>query len=316
MTMRKLRSPNRGFTLIELLVVIAIIAILIGMLIPAVMKVKQAAAKTACGNNLKQIGLGLVNYESTNGSFPPGGVSLNAGGSNNYGNWAIYLLPFVEQNNLFAQYNFAKNNEDPANAAVVGTPVKVYSCPSDPNAGIASQPASGTYSGTLPHYATGSYRGVDGTSANFTTFWDNPGTGAAGATRGVLHSTNVGHTDGATTWTPEKITTITDGASNTLMVGEYYTATTPGRTTFWAYTYTCYAIGSAMPASQYLLADFDLCGTFGNSNACKRAFGSYHTGGLNFVFADGSVHFISSNINTTVYLALATVAGNETVGAY
>jgi prepilin-type N-terminal cleavage/methylation domain-containing protein/prepilin-type processing-associated H-X9-DG protein len=314
--MRKLPSRNRGFTLIELLVVIAIIAVLIGLLLPAVMKVKQAAVSTQCSNNLKQIGLGLVNYESTTGHFPPGG---NDGGQGDaaptYANWAIYLLPYVEQQNLYAAYNFAAVNEDPSNTNVVSTPVKTYTCPADPNAGVIDVPASGTYAGTLGNFATGSYRGVAGMS-DTNNFWDNVpanwttvgplGQQGAGAWRGVLHAVGFGAN-------VESISTITDGASQTLMVGEYYTATTPTRTTYWGYTYTCYAMGSAMNGSEYLLADFNKCGTIGVSNACKRAFGSNHTAGVNFVFADGSVHSISPNISGTVFQALATIAGGEAV---
>jgi len=308
MQMRLFTTRNRAFTLIELLVVIAIIAILIGLLLPAVMKVKQATAKVACSNNLKQIGLGLINYEGSNGTFPPGGVSLVAGGGSpgNYGNWAIYLLPFVEQGPLFSQYNFNVTNEDPANAAVVMTPVKVYSCPSDPNAGTTSKPA-GT-AAAYGAYACASYRAMDGKSDG-TNFWDNGPANwtGAGSWRGVLHSTWPAQGMNA-----EKITTITDGTSTSMMVGEYYTATTPTRTTYWAYTYTSYSMGSAMPNSAYMLADFDLCGkNSGNSNACKRGFGSYHSQGINFVFADGSVRFVPITIDVNVYQALATIAGGE-----
>src|SRR3712207_6392352 len=133
--MRKHLSRT-GFTLIELLVVIAIIAILIALLVPAVQKVRDAAARAQCQNNLKQIGVALHNYHDANKTFPAGGHSVPPAASINDQdglNWAIEILPYIEQQALFNQYDKAKRNSDAANNPVCMTPVPTYICPLDPN---------------------------------------------------------------------------------------------------------------------------------------------------------------------------------------
>src|ERR1700746_2675832 len=132
--MKRFLSPRRAFTLIELLVVIAIIAILIGLLLPAVQKVREAASRTRCSNNLKQIGLALHNYHDTNGLFPSGHVELKDAHGNYqyYSGWTIAILPYLEQENLFRQYlDNPVPNQDPRNQAFCRTFVGVYTCPSD-----------------------------------------------------------------------------------------------------------------------------------------------------------------------------------------
>jgi prepilin-type N-terminal cleavage/methylation domain-containing protein/prepilin-type processing-associated H-X9-DG protein len=335
------RTLPRGFTLIELLVVIAIIAILIALLVPAVQKVRDAAARTQCINNLKQIGLACHGYHDNYKHFPAGALyKLNADGKtfDYYENWAISILPFIEQGPLYKLYDLTQRNASTANAIVRQTVVSVYSCPSDPMPFSVGTPGSGPggTGGSAPVSMPGSYRacagadwggqdwGVDEGGSNEN--WDDATQvgwlmsnkyGTAGD-RGVMHAVNISVGAGF-----ERMGTISDGTSNTLMVGEYVTKTNPGRRTFWGYAYTSYSMSCVtFNQPRTLLADYDLC-TWSppgsqaspDTNQCKRGWGSVHgSGSINFVFCDGSVRSISRAIDmSNVMPALATIAGGEVI---
>jgi prepilin-type N-terminal cleavage/methylation domain-containing protein len=349
-----LRRGRQAFTLIELLVVIAIIAILIGLLVPAVQKVRDAAARLQCQNNLKQIGLALHNYHDTYKKFPsghemrsknwlgplpaPADAKFTTGRTSAnpfyFSNWAIQILPFIEQGNLFKQYNNNYTNEHPNNRFVVQQFVPVYSCPSDPNASTLENPGStpsGAQYGSF-QYAHGSYRGMTGINdyykgvnggsppdwggyPNEVTYLIQHITGPAA--RGVLHGV-----DDWNSLSNERIASITDGTSNTLMAGERATTTTTNRGTFWADSFNLYSLSSAGVESASLLADYSACTALlgqqdpnGNTDAfpCKYGWGSLHTGGINFVCCDGHVVFISTSINMTVFQSLATISGGEVI---
>jgi prepilin-type processing-associated H-X9-DG protein/prepilin-type N-terminal cleavage/methylation domain-containing protein len=351
------RLPRRvcGFTLIELLVVIAIIAILIGLLLPAVQKVREAAARMSCSNNLKQMGLALHNYHDVNNGFPP--AKINSGSAQdatqNYyegkpGTFIIrggqqiakvyshtgftLLLPFIEQDNLFKQYDmslpstheswdgYSANGHQPSdlanypngvtgttNEAVVGTYVKIYTCPSDVNPPpVDNYSLSGgywAYSGPKQrrsNYLFNCYFATDYTSSY------TPSSKYAGAFG----------TNGAAS-----IPAIHDGTSNTIAIGEarqqmcssYFGPRWGSGVHTSVHGYVPdYRFHINYPAG----SDHSLC--YSSDPRIQRlqyawGFGSWHTGGANFLFCDGHVRFLPDSMAFPVFQALCSIDGGETV---
>ncbi len=321
-----MRNTNSrpAFTLIELLVVIAIIAILIALLVPAVQKVREAAARTQCQNNLKQIGLAVHNYHDVYKAFPYGNKRNVQNPPPNgdtdcnftWSTWTIEILPYIEQGALYKQYDQTKFNQDSSanQAAVRVTGVPIYQCPSDPNGFMPMVPATGPgCSGCGPadlQYMPGSYKGMSGMKDPTQDAYFDDASKAASINkglRGILHTVEAGTGLGK-----ERMGTIIDGTSNTILAGEYSTATNLGRRGFWAYGYNQYNLGAAGPSSGTLLPDYDACvAATGDSDACKRGWGSFHTGTISFVFCDGSVRGLTTNINMTTFQGLATICNNE-----
>jgi hypothetical protein len=271
----------------------------------------------------------MHNYHSAIGTFPPGGITNGPCCTTMSGpNWAIFLLPYIEQDNLFQQYKVNLPNEDAANAAVVATSIKTYNCPSDPNIGQLLVPDSGPGNTLGRKYATSSYRAVAGTTDGTNWFDAECGRATPTSLRGVLHSMSdatyptpfpKGYT--APPYGKESLASISDGTSNTLMVGEYTTRTQPGRTTFWAYTYTSFAMSEIVlpPQSRQFLNDYIACtnitipGFTNGINPCKRGWASFHAGVNNWLLADGSVHAISVNADVLTLGHMASIADGTVV---
>jgi prepilin-type N-terminal cleavage/methylation domain-containing protein/prepilin-type processing-associated H-X9-DG protein len=350
---RRGRCARIGFTLIELLVVIAIIAILIALLMPAVQRVRESAQRAQCLNNLKQIGLGLHNHHDAKRTLPPGGMQTGVNGTVCYTNWAIEILPYIEQKNLYNLYNQLQVNTWPQNNQLVGQKqVPIYDCPSDNNVGRLEDPASGPGSGQP--WMHGSYRANSGRANDIMPFGGNPPYRGFWDTyepyfwpngrlnimyRGPLHGTATAYNGvPAPNYTepqtgqpinqmggPEKFANITDGLSNTFMVGEF-TLTKPvthdgsgeNRGTFWAYTYASYNQSSVSTLQETFTTNYDKCwltyqGQPYTDQACKRGWGSNHYDGVNFLMCDGSVRWISYATDINVMAKLATICGNEPV---
>jgi prepilin-type N-terminal cleavage/methylation domain-containing protein/prepilin-type processing-associated H-X9-DG protein len=286
-----------GFTLIELLVVIAIIAILIALLVPAVQKVREAAARTQCRNNLKQIGLALHGYHDRMKRFPPGYTSNVGAGNADLGpgwGWGAHLLDDLEQGNLKRQINFALDVANPANAPVRIQPLSVFLCPSD------APPPTFVAAGTSVDVASASYVAMFGTPEI---------TNNGGAGNGVFYRNS-----------RTRIADVTDGTSNTCFIGER-------SSNLAGVTWTGAVTGAYVPAragSPYgpegapvLVLGHTGAAAEGHTpnNAINHVddFWSRHTSGVNFLFGDGSVRNLSDSINPAVWEAIGTRAGGEPV---
>jgi prepilin-type N-terminal cleavage/methylation domain-containing protein/prepilin-type processing-associated H-X9-DG protein len=326
-----MRSPNprRAFTLVELLIVMAVIGVVIGLLLPAVQAAREAARRGQCANNLRQIGLGLNNYHNSLGTLPMGyaargryvdGATDTAPGWA----WATMILPQMEQSATFDAVNFVLAVEAPPNATVIRTTLVCYLCPSDSMRGLFPVLDSANPGNPLVTMTPSSYAACVGNNLSDTaTGLNNDGLG-----NGVIFRNSA-----------IRFAEITDGSSQTIMVGERAWANVNG---VWAGVVTngttrrgsmnrCPLTGALFyPAATLVQAHGHVLNTDTDEDGGLDDFSSLHPGGANFVFADGSVRFLKSVLRDSganssgssadssasrVLEALATRSGCEVISA-
>jgi prepilin-type N-terminal cleavage/methylation domain-containing protein len=342
----KVRS--RAFTLIELLVVIAIIAILIGLLLPAVQKVRDAAARLKCQNNLKQLGIALHAYHDGNGFLPPGGASDTPpwGSGGGWGSsWLVFILPYVEQNNVFKTLIFNAGgsgwNSSYVNAAQISNVgIPIYRCPATVLPQNVTNPPPGASSVMLPNYV-GLSGCVNGLIPNYNdTRISTGGSGTGCCTGGTTSGGGI-----LFAGSQVKLTDITDGTSNTMMVSEQsnWIVDTNGGKNAWTaagnYGWVIGANSSNAPPNYNNGGDARLmqcttiryainqttgwtpggaCGTTGvcGDTGDNIPLNSTHTNGINALLGDASVRFVTNSISLATLGMLSVRDDGLTVPSY
>jgi prepilin-type N-terminal cleavage/methylation domain-containing protein/prepilin-type processing-associated H-X9-DG protein len=298
-------AVRRAFTLIELLVVIAIIAILIGLLLPAVQKVREAAAMTKCRNNVKQLALALQNFHDVNKHFPPGGNSSNEL------SWHVFVLPYIEQDVLYKQFNLSagtfdgSNGTGPGKNALAANRIDGFLCPSctvetmlnDANVDTPELINGVIYPYTTHYYGVMGPKGVNPvTGANYLVSNSPAATHGGFSQQGILgRDTKVAFKD------------IIDGSSNTFLIGEisWYSQAVGSRYRSWVRGCdTAPACGGCRNIATSI--NTPSIATFNDI-----AFGSMHPHGTHFAMADGSVRFVTEDVALSLLLSTASRNGGE-----
>ncbi|WP_310820967.1 DUF1559 domain-containing protein [Stratiformator vulcanicus] len=297
---------RRGFTLIELLVVIAIIAILIALLLPAVQQAREAARRSQCKNNLKQIGLALHNYHDVASSLPSAMQMVNEGTSSVFYHgfgWGVMILPQIEREAIYQALNPRANRVgDVRQTAAARTAISVYRCPSDiaPTLNDEYGNDPDDYVSTSNYIAVyGAYDNNDGSSRNLPA-------GNDAEANGMMYLGSA-----------VKFRDVTDGLSNTLAVGErcYGKRTVFGGTDTYLGGHWLGATFSGVTFSGVMR------GIHTNNNSLiegsnVRSFASWHAGGVQFLLGDGSVRFLSENLDSTIQMNLANRRDGVVIGEF
>ncbi len=301
-----MKAPSRSaFTLVELLVVIAIIGILVALLMPAVQAAREAARRMQCSNNLKQIGIGFTNYESQIGVYPPGAFWTGSNTAGYRGSILVHLLPFIEQQNVYDQFDFTKqvDGQTMANGQEIGsTIISTYVCPSDDNRGTLNNRAIHNYSannGPTAHINNSSCNCANNWNSYSLSPYEKPDNFAGPFYRGGVSVTQ---------------SDIRDGNSNTIFFGEVRRACSNHTMAGWARSNN----GNGLVSTQVPI-NVDTCDPNASADPCRRpcnwatelAFKSQHPGGCLFVFGDGSVHFLSESIDHWNYQYLGAKADGQ-----
>jgi len=306
------RPARPAFTLIELLVVIAIIAILIGLLLPAVQKVRAAAARMSCQNNMKQMALAAANYQSVNGNYPPS----NTFGPHN--GWAVLVLPYLEHENIRNSYVFTANWYDAVNATARNASVKTFLCPAA-NGGRIGQSVVGT---TTYQAAAWDYTNIAVVAPHLLAYLNYPGVNPTAA------ATYEGYWRGVMSSRGSTVAQITDGMSNTILFTEdanrpeYWVKgrreltlvppVTPGGPGFvnggsWADHQQGFGIEGTSADGLTMVGE---CAV--NCSNDYEVY-SFHTGGANAAMADGSVRFLRESMSIRTLAALGTRGAGEVI---
>jgi prepilin-type N-terminal cleavage/methylation domain-containing protein/prepilin-type processing-associated H-X9-DG protein len=305
-----------GFTLIELLVVIAIIGVLIFLLLPAIQKVREAARRISCQNNLKQIGLGVLNFESSQGGLPPSRTTQFGPLYNGYQHsWSAALLPYIEQTASFNLYHYDRDWNDPVNETAIQTYLKLFNCPSTPeqprvDTTIASQPSCGDY------HAVNAIKWFVGVNCFGYTMTKNTDPDDPRLVGAMMRNRMT------------RVAEVADGTSNTVLVAEdagrptYYNsfleivAPIPGSQGGWADPNGAFSIDGSNPDGRNDDTGAIIPGPCPINCSNNSEVYSFHTNGAHVVFADGSVHFLNANMNLCTLAALVTRAAGEVVTDY
>lgn len=301
--MKSSSTLRRGFTLVELLVVIAIIGILIGMLLPAVQQVREAARRIQCANNVRQLGLAVMNYESAHMHFPAGWITSDemAPMEEPGWGWSAEILPFIEAKNVFDRIDLTVAIDDHDHEDIIQTVIPVFLCPSDP-ADVIQNMDVHIDEDDHDHDDDHLVAQDDDHDHDHEGLWASRSNYSGVFGSGELDEDHLDEGNGsffANSWLP--ISQFSDGTSNTIMIGERTNEHGP-------ISWVGMIPELDAPVARIVgAADHPLSDDHGH----LEDFGSYHPGGINVVLADGSTHFVSRDVSFTVYQALATRAGGE-----